>query len=65
MKTQQLLEETDTVDPDIAEALTLAGQRLREKRRAAAAWELARSQWLILGFQARVAEANAALLKLG
>lgn len=64
-RAHRLLEETDTVDPDIAEALSLAGKRLRDPRRALAAWEMARAQWLILGFQGRVSEANAAVVRLG
>lgn len=61
----RLAEDTDTVDPDIAESLTLSARRLRDSRRAVAAWEMARSQWLSLGFQSRVAEANAALVRVG
>jgi tetratricopeptide (TPR) repeat protein len=59
------IEESDLIDPDIAEALSLGAKRVREPKRASAAWELARSQWLALGFSARVAEANAALVRLG
>lgn len=64
-RASRLVEDTDTVDPDIAESLTLTARKMRDARRAGAAWELARSQWLALGFQSRVAEANAALVRLG
>lgn len=67
-----LIEQTDTIDPDIAEALVISsralsdpGRRLRDPRRAARGFELARSQWLALGAGARVAEADAALIRLG
>lgn len=63
--TLQRIEQQDIVDPDIAEALVLAARRHKDPRQALMALELARSQWVSLGFQARVAEVNAAILRLG
>ena len=62
-----LLEETGAIDPDIAWALELAGDRAapHSTERACRAWELAESQWLRLDRSEEAASVRRRLQGLG
>lgn len=67
-KARALLAEGIVADPDLGWAAALAGklaERAGHRDRAREAWSLAREQWLALGRSDAIAEADAALAKLG